>query len=113
MWSLDSVGEKNKHRTNRLRLFRKREAPAGKAALREVTTSATADTLAPHLEAAVGQAIAACDRNPRSAVRVLVIANSFLERELEDLRASISKVYVRGRLMSHAAVMDSGHSGER
>jgi hypothetical protein len=68
---------------------------------------------APDLEAAVDQTIAACDGNPRSAVRALVVGNSFLERELEDLRALVSKGYVRGRLVSHAEAMAAGHSGER
>lgn len=45
------------------------------------------------LEAAVDQAIAACGGDAREAVKALLIANEFLEREME---ARVSHGYVRG-----------------
>jgi hypothetical protein len=50
------------------------------------------------LEAAVDQAIAACGRDAREAVKALVVANTFLETELEKLRAAVSPGYARGQL---------------
>lgn len=46
-------------------------------------------TEAEQLEAAVDQAIAACDGDPRAAIRALILANEFLE-------ASASKGFRRG-----------------
>lgn len=46
-------------------------------------------TDAEQLEAAVDQAIAACDGDPRAAIRTLILANEFLE-------ASSSKGFRRG-----------------
>ena len=45
------------------------------------------------LEAAADQAIAACGGDAREAVKVLLIANEFLERELET---QVSRGYMRG-----------------
>lgn len=45
------------------------------------------------LEAAADQAIAACGGDPREAVKALLIANEFLEREME---AQVSRGYIRG-----------------
>jgi len=45
------------------------------------------------LEAAADQAIAACGGDAREAVKALLIANEFLEREIE---AQISRGYTRG-----------------
>jgi hypothetical protein len=39
------------------------------------------------LEAAADQAIATCGGNAREAVKALIVANHFLETELEKLRA--------------------------
>jgi hypothetical protein len=51
------------------------------------------------LEAAADQAIAACDGDAREAVKALIVANAFLETELEQLRASVSTGYARGKLL--------------
>jgi hypothetical protein len=51
------------------------------------------------LEAAADQAIAACSGDAREAVKALIVANHFLETELEKLRASISTGYARGKLL--------------
>jgi hypothetical protein len=48
---------------------------------------------ADRLEAATDQAIAACGGDLRSAVRALILANEFLQHELE---AKVSAGYVRG-----------------
>jgi hypothetical protein len=37
------------------------------------------------LEAAVDQAIAVCDGDPRAAVRALIVANTHLESEIADM----------------------------
>ncbi len=47
------------------------------------------------LEVATDQAIAACGGDAREAVKGLVVANHFLETELEKLRAAVSPGYAR------------------
>jgi hypothetical protein len=54
---------------------------------------------ADQLEAAADQAIAACGGDAREAVKTLIVANHFLETELEKLRTSISTGYARGKLL--------------
>ncbi|SEE65915.1 hypothetical protein SAMN05519104_6933 [Rhizobiales bacterium GAS188] len=49
------------------------------------------------LDASVNAAIEACDGDPRATVRALILANAFLEEELERTRAMLSRGYVRGR----------------
>jgi hypothetical protein len=48
------------------------------------------------LEAVTDQAIAACGGNPRDAVKALIVANEFLEAQIEELQADVSKGYARG-----------------
>ena len=48
------------------------------------------------LEAATEQAIAACGGNARDAVKALIVANEFLEAEVEEIRADVSQGYARG-----------------
>jgi hypothetical protein len=50
------------------------------------------------LEAAADQAIAACGGDAREAVKALIVANAFLETDLEKLRAAVSMGYARGKL---------------
>jgi hypothetical protein len=54
------------------------------------------------LEAAVDQAIAVCDGDPRAAVRALIVANSLLKSEIADLKKAVSHAYTRGRFRSYA-----------
>jgi hypothetical protein len=54
---------------------------------------------ADQLQVAADEAIAACGGNPREAVKALIVANHFLETELEKLRASVSTGYARGKLL--------------
>ena len=51
------------------------------------------------LEVAADETIAACGGNAREAVKALIVANAFLETELEKLRASVSTGYARGKLL--------------
>ena len=53
---------------------------------------------ADQLEASADQAIAACDGDAREAVKALIVANHFLETDLEKLKAAISTGYARGKL---------------
>ena len=48
------------------------------------------------LEMAVNEAIKACDGDLRATVRALIVANGFLEDELNRTRAMLSRGYVRG-----------------
>jgi hypothetical protein len=48
------------------------------------------------LEIAADQAIAACGGNARDAVKALIVANEFLEAQVEELQADVSKGYARG-----------------
>lgn len=48
---------------------------------------------AEQLDAAADQAIAACGGDAREAVKAFLVANEFLEREIE---ASVSRGYLRG-----------------
>ena len=54
--------------------------------------------LRPDLEAAANEAIEACDGDLRATVRALIVANGFLEEELNRTRAMLSRGYVRGTL---------------
>ena len=54
------------------------------------------------LEAAADQAIAACGGDAREAVKALIVANQFLETDLEKLRAAVSTGYARGKLFEGA-----------
>jgi acetaldehyde dehydrogenase (acetylating) len=49
------------------------------------------------LEAATDQAIAACGGNARDAVKALIVANEFLEKEMKALQAAVSNGYARGK----------------
>ncbi|MHC2576545.1 stage V sporulation protein SpoVS [Bradyrhizobium diazoefficiens] len=49
------------------------------------------------LDAAADQAISACGGDARQAVKALIVANDFLEPQLEGLRKQVS-TYARGRL---------------
>ena len=53
------------------------------------------------LEAAVDQAIAICDGDPRAAVRALIVANNLLESEIAELKKAVSHAYTRGRFKTY------------
>jgi hypothetical protein len=54
------------------------------------------------LEAAVDEAIAACDGNLRATIRALIVANNFLESEVSELMKAVSHAYARGRFHTYS-----------
>jgi hypothetical protein len=54
------------------------------------------------LEAAVEEAIAACDGDLRATIRALVVANNFLECEISELVKAVSHAYTRGRFHTYS-----------
>jgi hypothetical protein len=52
---------------------------------------------ADRLEVAADQAIAACGGDARDAVKVLIVANEFLETQVRELQAAVSHSYARGK----------------
>lgn len=61
-------------------------------------TSEQAAAAPTDLDAAADQAIAACGGDARETVKVLIVANDFLEAQLDELRRKVSAGYARGRL---------------
>jgi hypothetical protein len=57
-------------------------------------------SVADQLEAAADQALAICGGDARDTIKALIVANHFLETELEKLRAAASTGYARGKLVS-------------
>jgi len=62
---------------------------------------------ADQLEAAADEAIATCGGDAREAVKVLIVANHFLETDLEKLKAAVSTGYARGKLFEVAKTLPS------
>jgi hypothetical protein len=60
---------------------------------------------ADQLEAAADQAIAACGGDAREAVKALIVANHFLETDLEKPKAAVSMGYARGKLIEEAKTL--------
>jgi regulator of replication initiation timing len=56
---------------------------------------------ASELETAIDQAIAACDGDLRGTIGALIVANNFLETEIEELKKAVSHAYVRGRFQTY------------
>jgi len=52
-------------------------------------------------EAAIDQAIAACDGDLRATIRALIVANNYLESEVGELMKAVSHAYVRGRFHTY------------
>ena len=57
------------------------------------------------LKAAADQAIAACGGDAREAVKALIVANHYLETDLEKLKAAASMGYARGKLIEEAKTL--------
>jgi hypothetical protein len=53
------------------------------------------------LEAAVDEAIAACDGDLRATIRALIVANDY-ETEVAELMKAVSRAYVRGRFNTYS-----------
>ncbi|MGJ4884559.1 MULTISPECIES: hypothetical protein [unclassified Bradyrhizobium] len=66
------------------------------------TNAQAADSEDLALEAAVDEAIAACEGDPRAAIRALIVANDFLETEVGELMKAVSHAYARGRFHSYS-----------
>jgi hypothetical protein len=49
------------------------------------------------LDVATDQAIAACGGNARDTVKALLVANEYLEAEMQQLRAAVSSGYARAK----------------
>ena len=56
---------------------------------------------ADQLEAAADHALSICGGDARETIKALLVANHFLETELEKLRASVSTGYARGKLVPY------------
>ncbi|WGD52399.1 hypothetical protein QA641_00115 [Bradyrhizobium sp. CB1650] len=54
------------------------------------------------LELAADQAIAACGGDAREAVKALIVANDFLEAQIEGLRRKVSTGYAPGTAAGRA-----------
>lgn len=54
------------------------------------------------LEAAIDEAIAACDGDLRATIGALIIANNFLESEVGELMKAVSHAYTRGRFQTYS-----------
>jgi hypothetical protein len=54
------------------------------------------------LQAAVDEAIAACDGDLRATIRALIVANNFLECEVSELMKAVSHAYIRGRFQTYS-----------
>jgi hypothetical protein len=50
------------------------------------------------LEAATDAAIAACNGDPRAAIKALIVANGFLHEQVERLTDLVSPGFARGKL---------------
>jgi hypothetical protein len=61
-------------------------------------TSEQAGPAPDDLDVAADQAIEACGGDAREAVKALIVANDFLEAQLDELRRKVSTGYARGRL---------------
>jgi hypothetical protein len=51
-----------------------------------------------HYEQACDQAIAMCDGNLRSTIKALIMANEYLENEVQELQAAVSTTLAAARL---------------
>ena len=60
---------------------------------------------ADQLDAAADQALAACGGDAREAVSALIVANHFLETDLEKLKAAASMGYARGKLFEETKTL--------
>jgi hypothetical protein len=57
---------------------------------------------ADELETAIDQAITVCDGDMRATIRALIVANNFLESEVNELMKAVSHAYVRGRFHTYS-----------
>jgi hypothetical protein len=81
---LDSKGTKEEHKLTP----DAQQTPTETARTPQMSVPALLDH--GHYEQACDQAIAMCDGNLRSTIKALIMANEYLEAELEELQAAIS-----------------------
>jgi hypothetical protein len=62
-------------------------------------------------EQACDQAIAMCDGNLRSTIKALIMANEYLESELQELQAQVTSGCVPAAAFSHEADAGSRQQG--
>jgi hypothetical protein len=79
--------------------YRQMGSPAVNAAARSSESEAE---IAASLEAEIDEAIATCGGDVRAALRATLIANAYLETELERLTEAISTGFARGRMRKPA-----------
>lgn len=58
-------------------------------------------------EQACDQAIAMCNGSLRGAIKALIMANEYLEQELQEFQAAVSKGYARGHTSREAPPSDA------
>jgi hypothetical protein len=54
------------------------------------------------LETAIDQAITACGGDLRATIGSLIVANNYLESEVEELMKAVSRAFLRGRFDTYA-----------
>ena len=74
-------------------------------------TGIAEDSLA--LDAAVDAAVEACGGDARSAVRALIVANNYLEAEVERLAEAVSSGFTRGNTKGREQPMAHRSKGHR
>ena len=74
-----------------------RSKPESRRERIRVLVGAEAETAA-SIEAEVDEAIAVCGGDARAALRATLIANAYLEAEIERLAEAISTCFARGRI---------------
>jgi hypothetical protein len=62
------------------------------------TAGAPAPSAVETLDGEVEEALAICGGDPLAALRITLIANAFLEAEIERLSAAVSSGYARGNM---------------
>ncbi len=67
-----------------------------------MSSGSEANAIDDELEAAMDQAIAACDGDLRATIRALIVANNYLECEVSELMKAVSHAYVRGRFHAYS-----------
>lgn len=89
-------------------------APVTTEALSPETEKRLPESVAVDLDSEVDAAIAACGGDMRATIRALLVANRFLEQEVERTTAAVSLGYARGMITPMVARTQGGVSqGER
>ena len=57
---------------------------------------------ADELEAEIDRAIDTCSGDMRATIRALIVANNYLESEVNELMKAVSHAYVRGRFQTYS-----------